>query len=131
MPPDAVDFSRRAELSEFPELMDGPCSREVLRACLCDLSRVNRWFLAYRPVVSWLDQLNLKSIGRPIHILDVGCGYGDGLRRIEKWAKQRNVAVTLTGCDLNSDTIAIAAEASPASTNIRWIASDVFAFDSE
>ena len=57
MPPDVLDFSRRAELSELPELMDEPCSREVMRLCLRDLARVNRWFFAYRPTLKWLDSL--------------------------------------------------------------------------
>jgi len=131
MPPEAIDFSRRAELSELPELMDEPCSREVLRACLRDLARVNRWFLAYRPILNWLGSLKLDSSNRPIHILDVGCGYGDGLRRIERWAGERGIAVELTGCDLNPDTIAIAAEATPASSRIRWSASDVFELGSD
>jgi SAM-dependent methyltransferase len=126
MPPNVVDFSRRADLSEFPELMDEPCSREVLRSCLQDLARVNRWFLGYRPTLRWLDSLALTARG-PVHILDVACGYGDGLRRIERWADERNFSVVLTGCDLNSDTIAIAREVSPARSRIRWIASDVFA----
>jgi SAM-dependent methyltransferase len=126
MPPDVLDFSRRAELSELPELMDEPCSREVMRACLCDLARVNRWFLAYRPVLTWLDSLGLRANSGPVRILDVGCGYGDGLRRIEQWATERNIPVELTGCDLNPDTIAIAAEASPATSRIKWIAADVF-----
>ena len=126
MPPDALDFSRRADLADFPELMDEPCSREVLRRCLQDLARVNRWFLAYRPTLTWLDSLALPS-DRPVHILDVGCGYGDSLRRIEHWARERNLTVALTGCDLNPDTIAIAREASPARSRIRWVASDVFA----
>lgn len=131
MPPEAIDFSRRAELSELPELMDEPCSREVLRACLRDLARVNRWFLAYRPVLNWLESLKLEKHDGPIRVLDVGCGYGDGLRRIEEWADQRSIPVELTGCDLNPDAIAIAAEASPTSSRIHWIASDVFALRSE
>ena len=52
MPSDAIDFRHRAELTEF---MDGPCSRDQLRACLRDLARLNRWFLAYRPLLRWLD----------------------------------------------------------------------------
>jgi SAM-dependent methyltransferase len=128
MPPDAIDFSRRADLSEFPELMDEPCSREVLRDCLQDLSRVNRWFLGYRPTLKWLDSLELTGRGS-VHILDVGCGYGDSLRRIEQWASERNVSLALTGCDLNADTISIAREASPAQSRIQWIASDVFALE--
>jgi SAM-dependent methyltransferase len=128
MPPDVIDFSRRAELSE---LMDEPCSREVMRACLRDLARVNRWFLAYRPVLTWLDSLGLAATSRPVHILDVACGYGDGLRRIERWASEHGIAVELTGCDLNPHTIAIAAEASMPSSRIRWISCDVFAFKSD
>ena len=127
MPPDVLDFSRRAGLDELPELMDEPCSREVMRDCLRDLARVNRWFFAYRPTLAWLDSLALRSRGRPVHILDVGCGYGDTLRRIEQWAIQRHVAVELTGCDLNPDTISIAAESTPETSRIRWIASDIFA----
>jgi 2-polyprenyl-3-methyl-5-hydroxy-6-metoxy-1,4-benzoquinol methylase len=128
MQPDVLDFSRRAELSE---LMDEPCSREVMRACLRDLARVNRWFLAYRPILKWLDSLGLPANSGPIHILDVGCGYGDGLRRIEQWASQRGIAVELTGCDLNPDSIAIASEASPPSSHISWIAADVFTLASD
>ena len=123
MPPDAFDFSRRAELSE---LMDEPCSREVMRACLRDLGKVNRWFLAYRPTLAWLDSLALATCRRPVKILDVGCGYGDTLRRIERWAAVNNIPVELTGCDLNPDTITIAAESTPEASKIRWIASDVF-----
>lgn len=124
MPPDVVDFSRRADLSE---LMDEPCTRDVLRACLRDLARVNRWFLGYRPTLNWLDSLALTKNGQPLHILDVGCGYGDSLRRIERWALDRGRPVQLTGCDLNLETIAIAAEATPGTSRIRWIAADVFA----
>ena len=42
-------------------------------------------------------------------------------------AKTR-VPVELTGIDLNPDAIAIAAEATPSTSAIRWIASDVFLF---
>ena len=98
---DGIDFSRRAALQE---LMDEPCSRDVLRACLRDLARVNRWFLAYRPVLDWLGKSAFPARNGPLRILDVGCGYGDGLRRIEQWAHERGVAVELTGLDLNSIT---------------------------
>ena len=114
MPPDARDFSHRAQLTE---LIDGPCSRDQLRACLRDVARLNRWFLGYRPTLQWLESLILGAESRPIHILDVGCGYGDGLRRIERWAHTRGIAVELTGIDINPDAIAIAAEASDLAAN--------------
>jgi SAM-dependent methyltransferase len=125
MPPDKPDFAHRADLVKFPELMDQPCSRDEMRACLRDLARVNRWFMAYRPTLDWLESLNLRERGT-IRIVDVGCGYGDTLRRVEQWAKERGIAVDLTGVDLNPDIRAIAAEATPMGSGIRWLASDVF-----
>lgn len=123
------DFSRRADPAELPELMDEPCSREEMGACLRDLEKVNRWFLGYRPVLRWLDSLKLTSMQEPLHILDVGCGYGDGLRRIEEWADAHRISVRLTGCDLNPDSVAIAAEASPKASRVQWIAADIFTLD--
>jgi len=127
MPPDTLDFSRRAELTE---LMDEPCSRDVMRACLRDIARLNQWFFGYRPTLRWLESLALWQSGRSVHIVDIGCGYGDGLRRIEKWAAHHRIPVELTGCDLNSDAIAIAAEASSNASRIEWITADVFGFQS-
>ena len=46
-----------AHARHLTELMDEPCSREVMRACLRDLAKLNRWFLGYRPLLSWLDSL--------------------------------------------------------------------------
>lgn len=125
MPHNVLDFRHRAQLTE---LMDEPCSREELRACLRDLALVNRWLLGYRPVLTWLDSFAFLRTDQPVRILDVGCGYGDGLRRIERWAKSRGVAVELTGIDLNADTVAIAAEASGTASAIKWEQADVFEY---
>ena len=105
--------------------MDGPASREELRACLRDLERVNRWLLGYRPTLDWLDSMNLKPHAGPIRILDVGCGYGDTLRRIERWAHRRGIDVELTGLDLNPQSTALAAEAAEGAA-IEWVTGDVF-----
>ena len=123
MPSDTIDFGHRAQLTE---LMDEPCSRDELRACLRDLARLNRWFLGYRPILDWLGTVAPLVSARPIHILDVACGYGDTLRRIERWARTRGIAVELTGLDLNPDAIAVATEVTPSTSAIRWVASDVF-----
>ena len=93
------------------------------------LPGLNRWFLALSPAAR-LARIHSSSppIAQPIHILDVGCGYGDGLRRIERWAHARGIAVELTGLDINPDAVAIAAEATLPSSRIRWVAADVFAY---
>jgi SAM-dependent methyltransferase len=118
-----LDFSQRAELVE---LMDGPCSYEELRACLHDIARVNRMTFAYRPTISWLEELvaaHPKS-ARPLHIVDVGCGYGDTLRRIDAWAARHDVQVKLTGIDLNLDAIRAAKEATLPTQQIEWTVGD-------
>jgi SAM-dependent methyltransferase len=126
--PRSPDFRLRAQLTER---MDQPCPREELRACLRDIARLNRWFRAYRPLLDWLGTFDFAQIPQPIRIVDVGCGYGDSLRRVEQWAAARNVAVELSGLDINPDTVAIAAEATPRASSIRWFASDIFAYSPE
>lgn len=122
---DVSGFRRRAQLTE---LMDEPCSRSEMEACLKDIAKLNRLFLAYRPTLHWLESLNLQNREERICILDVGCGYGDGLRRVARWAKQHGIAVKLLGLDLNPDAISIAAEATGGEFEIEWIAADLFAF---
>jgi SAM-dependent methyltransferase len=124
MPPNRLDFRHRAQLTER---MDAPCSREELRACLRDIARLNRWMMGHRPLFEWLKTVRLPDSG-PLRILDVGCGYGDGLRRIAQWAKARGIAVELIGLDINPDTVAIAAEATPSGSHIDWVGEDVFAY---
>jgi SAM-dependent methyltransferase len=126
MPSDAIDFRHRAELTGLTEKIDEPCSRDQLRACLRDLACLNRWFLGYRPVLNWLSTVAPPSASEPLHIVDVGCGYGDTLRRIERWARARGVVVELTGLDRNPDAVAVAAEATPSGSAICWVAADVF-----
>jgi SAM-dependent methyltransferase len=127
MPLRTPDFGHRAQLIER---MDEPCSREVLRACLRDIARTNRWTLAYRPLLHWVNAIMASLAMRedPLRILDVGCGYGDGLRRIEHWAQERRIAVELTGLDRNPDATAIAAEASPDTSKIQWITADILTY---
>ncbi len=99
-PSTQIDFGRRASPRELPELMDGDCSYEDFRDCLRSLENVNRWLLGYRPTLTWLDRLP-PGLSEPIHIVDVGSGGGDYLRRIARWARRRGVPVQLTGIDLN------------------------------
>jgi 2-polyprenyl-3-methyl-5-hydroxy-6-metoxy-1,4-benzoquinol methylase len=126
-PPAGVDLSRRAELVE---MMDQPCSYEELRACLHDIARVNRLTFANRPTISWMEELVAAHppSTTPLRVVDVGCGDGDMLRRIDAWAAKRGVPVALTGIDLNPDAIRAAREATRPvqrrEQGIKWIVGD-------
>jgi SAM-dependent methyltransferase len=125
MPSNDPDFRHRADLTE---MMDEPCSRDDLRACLRDISRLNRWFLAHRPLFQWLSGFAPAKLPKPLRILDVGCGNGDGLRHIGRWAHERKIAVDLIGLDINPHAVAIAAELTPPTSSMQWIAADALAF---
>lgn len=124
MPSDAMDFNRRAQLSE---LMDEPCTYAEFRDCLRDLMRVNRTVLTYRPTLEWLEQF-AGTTREPLHVVDVGCGAGDMLRRIEDWARKRNIAVRLTGVDRNPYAARAAREFSGDGCEIEWVTCEAYAY---
>ncbi len=74
--------------------MDQPCSYEELRDCYRSIAEVNRLTWAYHPTIHWLNHVYhvLPRQTRPIHIVDIGCGYGDMLRRIHDWAEEKKSA---------------------------------------
>ncbi|MGD0734045.1 MAG: methyltransferase domain-containing protein [Terracidiphilus sp.] len=127
MPLDGIDFSKRAQLTER---MDAPCTRDEMRACLRDIGKLNRWTLANLATMNWLNAVRstLPLLRQPLSILDVGCGDGDALRRIEQWAMKQGIAVELVGIDLNLDAAALATEARPYWSRIRYFHGNVFAY---
>jgi len=128
-----VDFSRRVQPEDLPELMDGPCSYEEFRACLVDLEKVNRWSMGYRPTLAWLDEVagSFAGSGETLRIVDVGSGGGDMLRRVAEWARQRGVKVELVGVDLNPYAARAAKELSHRDDGIRWVKGDAFSLEPE
>jgi len=129
MPFERMNLSNRAEPSELAEWMDEPCSYEDFRGCLIDLAQVNRVTFAHRPTIQWLNRLVTASPqSRPLRIVDVGCGGGDMLRAIAKWAKRRGVRVSLTGIDLNPFAAQVAKEITPAADGIQWVTGDVYSY---
>ena len=119
-----LDFSHRADLSEW---MDELCSYEDFRSCLHDLAVSNRLTFNHRPTLQWLERLPVAET-TPLHIVDVGSGGGDMLRRIERWARRNGRAVSLTGIDLNPYAARAAREFTPAGSAIEWITGDAFSY---
>lgn len=121
--PEALDFSQRAQLEEE---MDGPCSYEELRRCLAHLRIVNSLTLAHHHTMRWLETIARTSApGRPLRLVDIGCGYGDMLRRIERWAASRGIPMHLIGADINPNAIRAAREATSSDSRIQWVLGDV------
>jgi SAM-dependent methyltransferase len=145
-----LTYARRAEPAELPEIMDSPCSYDEFRDFLHDLAEVNRFTRAYAPTLAFLERIAgscssgechiLRNPSRPLRILDVGSGGGDTLRAVAHWAATRNIAVELTGIDLNPHSTRAAREFShkeaedskhpsaPFVAAIEWRTADIFSY---
>jgi SAM-dependent methyltransferase len=124
-----LDLSRRNDLTE---LMDSDATDfATFRACLVDLAKVNRLTLAYRPTMRFFARLAAAGRlprDRSVTIVDVGSGYGDMLRKIDRWGTQRGLKLDLIGVDLNPWSAKSAMEATPAGRPIRYVTANVFDF---
>src|SRR5688500_1060425 len=70
-----------AERVRREEQMDDPgLDPDVYDRVLRDLAQVNRWTLAARPTIAFLDRAARGMVA--FRLLDVGFGHGDMLRRI-------------------------------------------------
>ncbi len=121
------DLSARVLL---PELMDTEaCDAATFAACLRDLARVNALTRAHAPTLAFL-RAALRRRGRadttPLRIADIGGGYGDALRAIERWAGRRGIAVELVSVDLNPHARAAGEQATSPDSAIRFVTADVF-----
>jgi SAM-dependent methyltransferase len=120
-----IDFGRRSSPLELMDTED--CGVDVFEACLVDLAKVNTWTIAYRPTFAFLERLvRNRRTDQPLRIVDCGSGYGDMLRKIDRWAERRGIAVELTGIDLNPWSRAAALKATGPGRPIRWITTDLF-----
>ncbi len=125
-----IEFRLRASPRDLPEMMEGDCSYEDFRGCLRSLEQINRWLLGYRPTLAWLKRLPHR-FRDPVHIVDVGSGGGDLLRRIAGWAPRRGIAVELTGIDLNPYAARAAAESTPKELGIAWVTGNALEYRPE
>ena len=53
-------------------------------------------------------------------MLDIGCGYGDLLRAVRRWARKRGRTMKLIGIDLSPQVIDIARGATDAADDIEY-----------
>ena len=104
---------------------------ETFRACLIDLAKVNYLTLAYRPTLRFLEELARSGRlprDRTVTIVDVGSGYGDMLRKIDRWAVRRGFKIDLTGVDQNPWSARAAGEVTGAGRPIRFVTDNVFEY---
>ena len=121
------DFSRRSVESEW--LDDADLHSAELEDVLRDLARFNGAMFGHRIVIAWLRRvIRHEKAGAPLTVLDVGCGYGDLLRAIRRWAQRRGALLNLIGLDLSPETVRIARAATEPTDQIDYQVANVFDF---
>jgi 2-polyprenyl-3-methyl-5-hydroxy-6-metoxy-1,4-benzoquinol methylase len=118
------DFSKR---SEDIEIMDNlQCAGEVVDQTLRELENINTWLGGNQVTIDALNKLVGKKKDKVIHLYDLGCGGGDMLRLIRKWANKRKLNFVLTGVDANPFIIDFAKANTSTQQAINFEAIDIF-----
>lgn len=118
-------FSMRSKQSELMDEQSTPFAE--YHDCLQSLETINVLTLAHYPTLQWLKPL-LKESEKQLHIVDIACGGGDMLRRIEKLARQYDRPVTLTGVDLDPMAKRAALTFSHENSAITYLSTDIFEY---
>jgi len=118
--------------SKQEEIMDGfDFKGEDLKHVLATIDRINTQLGGHRATIEGIKTLLKDRNQKHLVIADLGCGSGDALRHISKWAKSQDFNLQLIGIDANPHTIEIARELSVDYKNISYRVIDVFSEDFE
>lgn len=91
-----------AKRSTDPEIMDDlQYAGSMMDQTLRELEIINRWLGGNAVTLNALSRTVSKTNRRHLEIADLGCGRGDMLRHIQRWADGRKLSVSLTGIDAN------------------------------
>ncbi|MCC9166471.1 methyltransferase domain-containing protein [Pontibacter harenae] len=100
--------------SNEAEIMDDlQLSGQDMRQTLDELEVINNLLGGHKVVLDALDKLVTKhgaNLPQPLHIADIGCGGGDTMLNIAKWAQKKGISVKLTGVDANEYIVQVARE---------------------
>lgn len=89
-----------------------------------ELAFINQWLGGHRITLIGLKTLiKYHHTSKPLQIAEIGCGGGNNLYTIKKWAKKYNLSINLVGIDINEDCITFA-RAQPQNNGIHFICSD-------
>lgn len=116
-----VSFKTR---SGQPEMMDAPdIPIQLLHKNLGELDILNRYLGGHSISIDGIKRL-MTDRQKIYHIVDLGCGSGDVLKYIARWARSNKFQVKLTGIDRNPDAIKYLVKNCSGYPEITGVASD-------
>ena len=124
----AISTTYRTQETEIMD--DFMLQGEELRDALDQIARINTFLGGNKLTLQGVKEL-LKNAdkSKPIIIADIGCGNGDMLRMLSKYAKKNDINLKLLGVDANLYTIDYAKKSSVDYPDIEYICVDIFSSD--
>ena len=123
-------YGVRAAPSVLPERMDAETDFAAFRDTVASLAGVNRMTMGYRPLTRFLQgALAGRATRAPLRVLDVGSGYGDGVRAAAAFLEARGVPAEIVGVDRNPHAAAAARGVTRRyeGVTVAYVTEDVFA----
>ena len=109
--------------SHEPELLDRPdIPFEDIRRNMYELDRINTLLGGHDITIRGIRKL--CGDARELHVCEIGCGGGDNLRAIHRWAGKKGIRLRATGIDIKPACIRYAQERNPDFPGAAWICSD-------
>jgi 2-polyprenyl-3-methyl-5-hydroxy-6-metoxy-1,4-benzoquinol methylase len=120
-----MNFSTRSSESETMD--DLQCAGPVLNQTLRELEFINKWLGGNNVTTDALNTFSYQSLPNSrLTIADLGCGGGDMLQLINRWARRKKLNVELIGIDANPNVVKYAINSVGSSDNISFFALDIF-----
>lgn len=117
--------------SEENEMLDAQTlNPDELRKNLKEFAIINKWLGTERTLIDALEKIYLKYSAsifkQKIRIADLGCGGGDVLLSIQRWAQHKNIAIDLVGIDCHPAIVEYAQTKTRSYANIQIWLIDIF-----
>ena len=112
-----------AERSYQQELLDDiTIPIEAIQQNMLELDTINTYLGGHRITIKGVQLLSDKQ--SVLHVCEIGCGGGDNLAAIAKWADNKNIQLEITGIDINANCIDVAKKRNDIGAKANWITSD-------
>lgn len=114
-----------AQRSQQLELLDNDhIPAADLARNLYELGVINRWLGGYVATLKGLEQLITHHQSATYHVADIGCGGGDTLLQMARWARKKKLQIRFTGVDYKPEAITFAQETCKDYPEISFVCSD-------
>jgi 2-polyprenyl-3-methyl-5-hydroxy-6-metoxy-1,4-benzoquinol methylase len=115
-----LKFNQRSYQEELLDRNDIPF--EDIKRNMQELDFINTWLGGHDITIKGFHTLAGKR--KKITVCEIGCGGGDNLKAIYRWAQKKGITLDIIGIDIKIACIDFAKENCAEITNASWICSD-------